>query len=1321
MATPKSELSLGSNLTGPVSLPYGISPLDVSNPEAWSSYKERLSFFYEATGVAAPEKQRAIFMTVCGDNAYVLLRSLLQPKQVSEVPYKDIVKVLDEYFMPKPSEIVRRVFFMRRTQRQDESIATYAAELKKLSEFCNYSLLEEMLRDRFVAGIREETIQRRLFEETDLTFKKAYELALAAEASRKSVSLVRTPLPQAQEVLSANLHKIKLSAESRASKDCCYRCGGEHDGSSCRFKTYKCNLCGKVGHLARACRSRKGGKSASRARPAHGKALRISNAEEFTVGIINRTQASEVTEPIIMSVNINGKPLSMEIDSGAGHSMISEATLRRLWPVPPKLVRKNVVLKTWSKETLPVLGAFPVEVRHGNDVHHLEVLIAKGDGPSLIGRNWFKALNISVDVVNTVESMDRKWMQYPVFQREFGRYTGPKVTLNMPPSASPIYLKSRQIPFAMRDKVDEALEVMIADGILEPVTFSNWATPIVPVFKKDGSVRICGDYKATVNRALLPDRYPLPTADEIFGNIAGGEFFSKLDLYQAYLQLEMDDKSSDVLTLNTHRGLYRVKRLPYGISAAPGIFQRFMENLLSGISGVAALLDDIIISGHTVQEHDERISEVLTRLSQAGLKLNEKKCVFLTREVTFLGFCVDARGIRPTQDKVDAIRYARKPSNVRELQSFLGLLNFYDRFLPNKATELECLYRLLDKNATWKWAKEHDAAFHRVKQLLRYDRLLVHYDVKRPLTLSVDASPYGLGAMLSHVMDNGEDAPVFFASRTMTTSERNYAQVDREALAIIFGITKFRQFVTGRRVTIYTDHKPLVGLFNPAKPTPTMISPRMLRWSLQLGALDYQIIYRPGKEMLCADALSRLPVEDDIEDNLVDDSVQVLMVEAMQDTSLTALTAQKIADETSKDRVLRRVTRWVLQGWSKEAQETPDFFKVRNELSILRGCLLRGDRVVIPESCRQQVLQLLHAGHQGVVRTKALARSYVWWPGLDRNIEQVVGECRACQATRNAPSRCVHPWPLPNNPWERLHADFAGPFNGNTFLIVVDSFSKWPEVVPVSSMTVASTCRHLRTMFATHGIPHTLVTDNAPTFTSAEFEAFLRNNGVQHILSPAYHPASNGQAERTVQTVKQELRKRQSGDLSTRLARILLTLRTTPSSTTGRSPAELLMRRKLRTILDLVYPSRTEHDPVVPARSFAVGELVQVRQPPGQKPVWQPGRVISRVGRWIYLVEDARGFQRRCHVNQLRRDSTCLADTMQHDDDYWKFNASSETSSPHSSYEAVVSTQSDTAEAFETEDPCPERNSDYQEAVPVLPRRSTRPRTRPLRYGVLDT
>ncbi len=290
-------------------------------------------------------------------------------------------------------------------------------------------------------------------------------------------------------------------------------------------------------------------------------------------------------------------------------------------------------------------------------------------------------------------------------------------------------------------------------------------------------MRVCGDYKITANRAILIDSYPLPRVDDIFSNLAGGKYFSKLDMSNVYLQLPLDETSQHLVAINTHKWLFKYNHLPFGVSSAPAIFQRSMEILLQGQEGVLVYLDDILVTGTSVTHHLENLAVVLTKLEDAGLRLNRKKCSFMHKRIEYLGHILDSEGLRPTEEKVRAVRDAPVPTNVTQLRSFLGILNYYHKFLPNLSSKLNPLYMLLSQNTPWKWGVAQDEAFNLAKDALQADSLLVHFDESKPLILSCDASQYGIGAVLSHRMPNGEERPIAYASRTLNSHEKGYSQI----------------------------------------------------------------------------------------------------------------------------------------------------------------------------------------------------------------------------------------------------------------------------------------------------------------------------------------------------------------------------------------------------------------------------------------------------------------------------------------------------------------------------------------------------------------
>ena len=1011
-----------------------MEEFDTANGEDWVQYIERMEHYFLANDIKDAAKQRSILISSMGQKAYKVLRNLVAPDKPTDVSFKNLVKVMTNHFCPPPSEIVQRFRFNSRVREHGETIAAYVAELRALSEYCNFGdALDSMLRDRLVCGVNEPQIQRRLLAEEGLNFKKALEISLALEAATKDTKQLQT----ATSTSSAPVHAVRETEKPPLVK--CFRCGKpNHKAPDCRFKDSVCTKCNKKGHLAKVCRSSSStphsasGYSSSQTRPVQ------------TNTVIPNTQVSEDgshTKPLTVSVTINGKAVQMEIDTGSAVSIILELAYSNIFgtQISESLQETEAKLCTYSGELLPVKGKITCEVTYNGQVFSLPLIVLAGEGPTLLGRDWMQYLRLdwpSIFQVKTVKDDPLQQLLKPlesVFKEELGTFTGDKVSIHIDPSVVPKFCKARPLPYSMKGMVEDELQRLENLGIIKPVKSSKWAAPIVPVLKPDRkSIRICGDYKLTVNRASKLEQYPIPKVEDLFSTLAGGITFTKLDMSQAYQQLLLDDSSKEIVTINTHKGLFSYQRLPFGVSSAPGIFQRTMETLLQGIPRVLVYLDDILITGTSPEEHMANLKEVLTRLHEAGLRLRKDKCEFMLPAVKYLGHIIDAQGLHPAPDKLEAVSKAPTPRNVTELKAYLGLLSYYSKFLPNMATTLAPLYQLLHNNVKRQWTSLEAKAFQASKDLLTSDTLLVHYDPTKQLTLTCDASPYGVGAVLSQTDDHGVENPVAYASRTLSQAERNYSQLEKESLALIFGTKRFHNYLYGHSFILYTDHKPLQGLFNESKAIPTLASAQIQRWALTLAAYQYKIVYKKGSEITNADGLSRLPLPSPLSQEVPIPSEYVLLMEHL---SSGPITSTQIKTMTRQDRDLAKVLYYVQKGWPAVVEPALKPYASRKyELSSLDGCVLWGVRVVVPVAGRKRILDDLHETHQGASRMKARARMVVWWPGMDKSIEEMVSNCSACQTSRPLPpSAPLHPWTIPQNPWSRLHMDYAGPLQDHMF------------------------------------------------------------------------------------------------------------------------------------------------------------------------------------------------------------------------------------------------------------------------------------------------
>lgn len=939
---------------------------------------------------------------------------------------------------------------------------------------------------------------------------------------------------------------------------------------------------------------------------------------------------------------VEGKSLHFEIDSGAAVSIVSTSTVRTFFP-HRRLKATTVQLMAFCTTPIEVVGMLPVSVAWRGGIHKLNLYVSKVQREPLLGREWIRQLQLFqlTDTINLVTQNDTRARIAKLLQRYRDKLdTGStkiqdlQASLVTKENVKPVFLKARTVPFRLLPLVEQEIQTLVKDGILEKVNTSRWATPIVPVLKENNRVRICGDFSVTINPNLLIDEHPLPTIDELFASMAGGIKFTKIDLHQAYLQLEIREEDRELLTLSTHKGLYWSTRLMYGIASAPAIWQREIENILRDIPGVSIFIDDIKITGPDEETHLYRLEQVL---ADANIRINEEKSEFLKEDIHYCGYRVDKQGIHKMTEKVQAINQMPRPSSVTELRAFLGMVNYYGRFIKDLSTILAPLHALLQKGVPYKWMQNCERAFQSAKDGFKSDTVLVHFDQRLPLILATDASPYG--AVLSHRYPDGTERVLQFASQTLTGTQRKYAQIDKEAYAIIFGIKKFHQYLYGKKFTLYTDHRPLVQIFSQSKALPAYTALRMQHYAVFLQGYLFDIKYKNTKQHCNADCLSRLPVS--VTTTAECDVVDVYETEVLESVSVST---DQIAQATRKDVQLREIISELQK--KKEVLAKLRFNINQAAFSIQQGILLCNGKVVIPKLLQKRFLRDLHKSHFGVAKMKGLARTMYWWPGIDKAIENMARHCGICNSMRNDPPKVgTHEWEAAEAPFERVHIDYAGPFMNAYLLVLVDAFSKWPFVHIVKNIT-AKTTIHKCKIFSEFGSPKIIVMDNGRNFRSAEFQQFLKANDITPKFIAPYHPSTNGQAERFIQTMKNSLRKmltdprNKNLNLESALHEFLVQYRVTPHCVTGVTPSKKMFNRKIHTSYTACVPSKTKTSIDINAnkklREFVAGESVQCRNYSGDVK-WKHGRIIQRMGKLHYKVKinDGRVLER--HADQILR------------------------------------------------------------------------------------
>lgn len=708
--------------------------------------------------------------------------------------------------------------------------------------------------------------------------------------------------------------------------------------------------------------------------------------------------------------------------------------------------------------------------------------------------------------------------------------------------ADPIKQRFYPISPALQKHVYEELDEMLEKGIVEP-SKSPWSSPIVMVRKPDGKYRFCVDYRK-LNKVTARDAYPLPFISSTLDKLRDARYLSSLDIKSAYWQVPMAPESKACTAFTVPgRGLFQFRRMPFGLHNAPATWQRLIDRVLSHMEQyVFVYLDDIVIVTQTFNKHLEVLKEVFDRLHEAGLTVRRDKCHFCRPELKFLGYVVNYSGLHCDPEKVTAILDIPSPTNVKEVRRFLGITSWYRRFIPNCSSLLAPISQLLKKGTRFKWTENCEAAFKAVKERLVTAPVMSCPDFTKPFVVQTDASDYGLGAVLSQNLSDGEHV-VSFISRSLTASERKYSTTEKECLAVLWAIERFRPYVEATRFTVVTDHFALLWLHNLKDP-----SGRLARWSVKLQQYDFDIVHRRGKENTVPDALSRsVPIVNEL-------SIDPLPFPNFRDAWYLKMVG-KISDRPL-DYPLWRV------------KDERLYRKVRNPYPGLeQECF--DWKTVVPKSHRHDLIKAHHdiptAGHFGVHKTYyRLLRKY-YWPKMRADIARYVKTCRICLAHKpeqKAPAGLMSSRPDIKKPWELVSVDLVGPLPRSSsgyihILSVQDYFSKYCLFIPLRTATAKAVVRHLEDqVFLVYGVPRILLTDNGKVFIGKEMKHLVSTYGVQLQHTASYHPQANAceRQHRTLKVMLASFVKDKHRDWDVLLPKVACAIRTSRSESTGLTP-----------------------------------------------------------------------------------------------------------------------------------------------------------------------
>ncbi|XP_062538077.1 uncharacterized protein K02A2.6-like [Armigeres subalbatus] len=751
--------------------------------------------------------------------------------------------------------------------------------------------------------------------------------------------------------------------------------------------------------------------------------------------------------------------------------------------------------------------------------------VVKNAHRSLLGRSTalrysVLKLGFSVSVPKQVDTTEKGLILAPVvIGNPFPKFNVPPVKINYDKSRPPCRNIFTNIPQAIKPMVEKRLQDLIAADIIEPVTQDmdvSFCSSMLAVPKGKHDIRLVIDLRGP-NKYIQRTPFAMPTLESILPELNGATWFSTIDMSNAFFHIELDTESRHLTNFYTEFGLFRCVRLPFGLCNAPDIFQEVLQRvILGGCSGVKNYLDDVLVFGSTKEIHDANLEEVLNRLRQHNVKLNDSKCVFSSQAVQFVGFLLTSKGWSVTDEKMRAIQSFRTPTSCTEVKSFLGLVTFADRFIQRRA-DLTVHLRTLANSKQFYWTELEDKEFNYLQDnALKTIKVLGYYSTTDDTELYVDASPIGLGAVLIQYDNDKVPRIIACASKSLTPTEQRYPQTQREALGVVWGVERFSSYLLGRSFVIRTDAQANEFIFSTTHRLGRRAISRAESWALRLQPYDFTVKGVRGQQNL-ADALSRLIHDSQTAEPFEENDTGNLLY-ALGDSM--DITWEEIEKESEDDEELCKLHDALISDkWPKELRK---YETQKKNINMIGFLIFKGDRTILPISLRRKALKAAHGGHVGESAMKKIVREFFWWPGMSVDAEKFVKNCETCaMLSRKNPPLPLSSRELPDGPWQILQVDFLSiPGCGSSeFLILVDTHSRYLTVMEMKSKDADSTNKALCEIFKMWGCPLILQSDNGPPFQSTNYIQFWENKGVKIRKSIPLSPQSNGAVERQNQGV----------------------------------------------------------------------------------------------------------------------------------------------------------------------------------------------------------
>ena len=736
------------------------------------------------------EEKVTLLLQKLGTDENTKYANLILPKKPEEISFQETIHTLSTIFDKRDSLFHSRYKCLNIQKSENEDYLEYACTVNCL---CESFKLSEISADLFkclifVQGLtapRDKDIRSRILtimeSDPNITLQKV------TEECQRLINVKRDNT----RIEEKNVWKVQRVKEQRIPKTYktqnCECCGStRHTRKSCWFRNKICFNCGFKGHKGTYCRKRK--QKTDRVNTLRAKKVKPSE---------KRSEKRKYVD-----VLINGHTVTLLLDSGSDISIIDEDIWKKIGR--PKLMETSKMAKSVCGRKLDFKGELRCNISFLDQTYKSKVYVVPGRNTCLFGVDlivlfnlWERPANSFCNKLNMVKSSQMKSFledlkaEFPrVFSEGLGHCVKTEAKFELKENATPVFKPKRNVPFSSMDAIEKELERLQKMDVIEKVDHTDWASLTVYVKKKNNKIRVCADFSTGLNECLKDHNYPLPSAEDLFSKLNGGKIFSKIDLSDAYLQIKVNEECSKFLCINTHKGIFKLKRLPFGLKVAPALFQQVMDTMLAGLEFAMAYLDDILIKSKNMQEHKKHVREVFKRIEEFGFRLSPEKCDFFMERIKYLGQIIDKDGRKPDPQRTDAIEKMPAPNSVTKLQSFLGLVQYYAIYIANIHNLRAPLNELLKKGVKWEWTKECESAFQKIKRCLLSDLALAHFDPEKQIILATDASDYGVGAALLHKYEDGTTKAIAHASRTLISAERNYSQIEKEALSIIFGIKK---------------------------------------------------------------------------------------------------------------------------------------------------------------------------------------------------------------------------------------------------------------------------------------------------------------------------------------------------------------------------------------------------------------------------------------------------------------------------------------------------------------------------------------------------